>query len=188
MNDHPQSPVQRPRAGLAVLALAFALVAVAGVALARASVPKPTTLGVAKAVSVAGRSESIVTNSRGLTVYTLSGETTHHLKCTRASGCLPIWVPVTVRARNTKLSAAHGIPGRVAVLHRDGLFQVTLGGHPLYTFAGDGARKRSAAGQGIVSFGGTWKVIALRAAAQHAAPSTTTSTTTSTTSVNPYGY
>ena len=169
---------------VATLTLAAALAAVLGVTLSDAAGTRPSTLGVAKGVTVAGHPSSIVTNSRGLTVYTLSGDTARHLKCTKASVCLTFWPPVTVPTSSTKLSAAPGIRGRLALLHRDGFFQVTLGGHPLYTFFGDHNRRRSATGQGIVSFGGTWKVVTVSTRSQH-----TTTTTSTTSSVStPYTY
>jgi predicted lipoprotein with Yx(FWY)xxD motif len=184
MRDRPHSPARRRlRGAAATLALAAALAVVLGVAMSDAAATRPTTLGIAKGVTVAGHSMNIVTTSRGLTVYTLSGETTRHLKCTKAAGCLTFWPPVTVRTRSTKLSAATGIHGRLALLHRDGVFQVTLGGHPLYRFFADHSRRRSATGQGIVSFGGTWKVVTVASHTQH-----TTTTTTTTSSTNPYGY
>ena len=186
MRDHPQPrPLHRVRAGLAVIALAAALVVLAGVALSDAAAPpKATTLGLATGVTVAGRTQSIVTSSRGLTVYTLSGDSARHAKCTKANACFTVWPPVRVSSRRAKLSAARGIRGRLGVLHRDGIFQLTLGGRPLYTYIGDGGHKRSAAGEGIVSFGGTWRVIAVRTTSSH----TTTSTTSTTSTPNPYGY
>jgi predicted lipoprotein with Yx(FWY)xxD motif len=100
---------------------------------------------------------TIVTDSKGRTVYELKPETRHHLLCT-SSLCLQFWPPVTVRSAKTKLSKATGIKGRLGLLHRDGFFQVTLGGLPLYRYSGDSARGQ-ANGQGIKTFGGTWHVV-----------------------------
>jgi predicted lipoprotein with Yx(FWY)xxD motif len=181
---HPPAR-RRLRGAAATLALAGALAVVLGVTLSEAAPTRPTTLGIAKGVTVGGHASNIVTNSRGVTVYTLSGDTAHHIKCTKANGCLTFWPPVTVHSKSTKLTAAPGIHGRLALLHRDGFFQVTLGGHPLYTFLEDHGKRRSATGQGIVSFGGTWKVIAITSQTQH----TTSTTTTSTSASSPaYGY
>ena len=47
-----------------------------------------------------------------------------------------------------------GVTGKVGVWHHNGMNQVTLNGHPLYTYAADSAG--SASGQGLKSFGGTW--------------------------------
>jgi predicted lipoprotein with Yx(FWY)xxD motif len=140
--------------GLAVLAFG----SLSGLAVAKGS----TTLGTAK-VKVKGKSETIVVGPRGATVYTLSGESTHHLVCTpqaKPKGmCFHFWPPVKVRSAKTKLTAAHGVKGKLGILHRNGFFQVTLGGHPLYYFLQDAGKKGSATGQGIVAFGGTWHVV-----------------------------
>ena len=140
--------------GLVVLALG----SLSGLAAAKGS----TTLGTAR-VKVKGKSETIVVGPRGATVYTLSGESTHHLVCTpqaKPKGmCFHFWPPVKVRSAKTKLTAAHGVKGKLGIVHRNGFFQVTLGGHPLYYFLEDAGNKGSATGQGIVAFGGTWHVV-----------------------------
>ena len=149
-----------------------------------ASASSPTTLGIAKNVPVKSAIENVAVNSKGLTVYRLSGETVHHLKCTKANMCFKFWFPVKASAR-AHLTAAHGIKGKLGKLHRNGFNQVTLGGHPLYTFIGDGGKKGSATGEGIVSFQGTWHVIAVSAGTS---TTTTSTSTTSTTSATPYQY
>jgi predicted lipoprotein with Yx(FWY)xxD motif len=109
--------------------------------------------------SVNGTTKTVVVNAHGVTLYTLSGETAKHLKCTSAA-CLSAWPPykVTAGARLTKTRAIRGTIGR---LHRISarFYQVTLNGHPLYTFIGDSGQKGSAKGQGITAFGGTWHVV-----------------------------
>jgi predicted lipoprotein with Yx(FWY)xxD motif len=174
-------------------AVVSAVVAGAGAAalagLALASSPK--TLSVARSVKVKNNAENIVVNARGMTVYTLSGETAHHLKCSSANGCFSVWFPVKAASARAPLSAGHGIKGRLGMVRRDGLHQVTLAGHPLYTFAGDGRRKGKATGDGLVSFGGTWHVIATSSVTTPAGtptsptPNDPTSSTTSTTTGSP---
>jgi len=163
----------------------FALAAVAGLAVA-----KSFTLGTAKNVSVKGKTESIVVNGRGVTVYDLSGETTRHVLCTMANGCLSFWFPVKVASGKAKLSKGPGVRGKLGTWHRNGFFQVTLGGHPLYTFKLDNNKKGSATGEGIVSFGGTWHVLRASAASKATNTTTTSSTTsmTSTSSTPSYPY
>jgi predicted lipoprotein with Yx(FWY)xxD motif len=158
-------------AGVAGLSLA----AVTGLALAKTH----TTLGTA---SNAALGKTIVVDSRGLTVYELKGENSHHLLC-RTQACFKLWPPVKVASRKSRLTAASGVTGRLGIMHRSGFFQVTLGGHPLYRFAGDSATKGKATGEGIMGFGGTWHVVA----ASSKQP-TSTGTTTNTTPTNPYGY
>jgi predicted lipoprotein with Yx(FWY)xxD motif len=143
---------QRARRAVVTLVAGFALAALAGLALAK----PPATLGTAKNSTIG---KTIVVDARGLTVYELRPETTHHLLCTKATGCFQSWPPVKVASAKTKLTAAHGVKGKLGILHRNGIFQVTLGGHPLYRFAGDASKKGMANGHGIHSFGGTWHVV-----------------------------
>ena len=53
-----------------------------------------------------------------------------------------------------KPTLGKGVKGKVAIWHHNGMNQVTLNGHPLYTYSADSAG--SASGQGLKSFGGTW--------------------------------
>jgi predicted lipoprotein with Yx(FWY)xxD motif len=156
------------------------LAALAGLAFAKTT----NTLGVAKNVKVGSKTEPIVVNSQGVTVYVLSPETTKHLLC-KPGMCFGFWPPVTVSSAKAKLTAAPGVKGKLGVLHRNGIFQVTLNGHPLYTFSVDHGKKGSAKGEGIMGFGGTWHVIK---ASPTKASTTTTTTSTSTTSTTTYPY
>ncbi len=141
--------------------------------------------GEATTVSSASNStlgEQIVVNAQGRTLYALSPETTHHLLC-KSSQCLKFWPPLTVHSSKTKLLAGPGVHGHLAILRRNGVLQVTLGGLPLYRYSGDQA-KGEANGQSIHSFGGTWHVLS-------ATNSTGTATPAKPTTPNPtpeYGY
>jgi predicted lipoprotein with Yx(FWY)xxD motif len=143
---------RRLRAGLVAGVAAAATVAAAGVGLAIV----PVTLKVSRNPTL-GR--AIAVDSRGLTVYELRPETIHHLLCRKASGCFRAWPPVLVGSRAGRLVAAPGIRGRLGTIRRNGLRQLTLGGRPLYRFAGDGGVRGRVNGQGIRSFGGTWHVV-----------------------------
>jgi predicted lipoprotein with Yx(FWY)xxD motif len=154
----------------------FTIAGLTGLALAK---PSPT-LGTAKNSTLA---KTIVVDSHGLTVYELSPETTHHLLCTKANGCFGFWPPVTVASAKTKVTAATGVKGKLGVLHRNGLFQVTLAGRPLYRFSGDASKRGKATGQGLHGFGGTWH--AVTASAPQPTMGTTPTSTTSTTSTMP---
>ena len=147
---------KRPR----VRSTAVALFTVAVLGTAAVAIARSFTIAVS-AVRVAGRSERIAVDSAGVTVYVLSPETARHLLCTQSSGCFSVWPPVKVGA-GARLTKARGVQGRVGTIRRDGFTQLTLGGHPLYTFAPDGRRRGVATGNGIQSFGGTWHVIAER--------------------------
>jgi predicted lipoprotein with Yx(FWY)xxD motif len=149
--------------GVAMLALA-AVIAVMAVSASAAS----TTIGV-KTVKVGGKSQPIAVNSRGVTVYTLSGDTPKHMECTKASGCFAAWPPVTVHGKAT----ISGIKGKLGTFKRNGFTQVTLNGHPLYTFAGDHNQAGVANGNGLVAFGGTWHVVVASGATAAKAPVST---------------
>jgi predicted lipoprotein with Yx(FWY)xxD motif len=174
--------------------VALAIAAVAGLAsaaLVGLAVAKTLTLQVAKGASVTDQSgsiktESIVVNAKGRAVYTLSGDTTRHPKCTKASGCFSFWPPVTVSSAKG-LSKAAGVKGKLGTFKRNGIIQVTLSGRPLYTFAND--HKRAAAtGEGVNAFGGVWHVVK-DASGGSSSGSTQPTTSTSTTTTSPYpGY
>lgn len=172
-----------PKATLGtILALAgFATAALVGVAIA-----KTFTLHVAKNAKVTNqsgmtKSEGIVVTSSGRAVYALSGDSKTHPKCTKANGCFRFWPPVTVSSPK-KLSKAPGIAGKLGTWHRNGFFQVTLNGHPLYRFALD-SQPNHATGEGIMSFGGTWHAVKdpSSASGSTSMPGGTTSTMTTTT-------
>jgi predicted lipoprotein with Yx(FWY)xxD motif len=115
-----------------------------------------TTLATGKA-SVKGKTKTVVVDSSGVTLYTLSGESAGHLKCV-SSACLKAWPPDKVSA-TAKVTKAKGISGAASKLHRGTFYQVTLNGRPLYRFVGDAGKKGSAKGEGITAFGGTWHVV-----------------------------
>jgi predicted lipoprotein with Yx(FWY)xxD motif len=182
---------RRPwRTGSAAILAAAAVVAVmAGLAAARSATL--TSARVHLTGPSGSRTEKIVVNGRGVTVYWLSGESTRHLLCTSAA-CLKFWPPVKATGRPT----ASGFSGRLGTLRRHGFTQVTLNGHPVYTFLQDSGKRGVATGDGVVAFGGTWHVFPTGSAGMTTSPAPGSSSTTSpapgsssTTSTNPYpGY
>jgi predicted lipoprotein with Yx(FWY)xxD motif len=146
----------RSRVSVAAAVAVVGVVALTGVALA-----KTFTLQEAKNATVSSQSktihENIVVNSAGRAVYWLSGDSKSHPECTKASGCFSIWPPVKV-ASTRSLSKGPGVSGTLGTWKRNGFIQVTLSGHPLYTYLGD-TSKDKATGQGVKSFGGTWSVV-----------------------------
>ncbi len=158
-------------AGLAGLAVA---------ALASIAVAKSFTVNVTNHVSVGAKTESVASNSKGLTLYTLSGESAKpkHLFCTSAL-CLSTWPMLTVKSAKAKLSKATGIKGRLGTLKRGSKFQVTLNGHPLYAFSGDS--KGQAGGEGLTIGSHIWHAVKADSSSKTTSTGTTTSTTTTTT-------
>ena len=143
----PLRSSHRRAAGAGILVIAVVVAATAALALARSP-----TLTAAR-VRLHGRTARVVVNGRGVTVYWLSGERARHLLCT-SRACFTAWPPVRAVGRPT----AAGFRGRLGTLRRRGFTQVTLNGHPVYTYIGDGARRGVASGDGIFAFGGTWHV------------------------------
>lgn len=133
---------------LAVLALAalLALSAVAvPMALARGT---KTVAGEATAPSL---HKTVLTNTKGLTLYTLSGETNGKFICTGA--CLKAWPPLLVAAGTTPKG-----PVKLGTIKRpEGKTQVTYKGMPIYTFSGD-SRKGEANGEGLRDVG-VWHAV-----------------------------
>jgi predicted lipoprotein with Yx(FWY)xxD motif len=148
-----------PRGTARRSALVGVLSLIAAAVLVGAALAASYTVGSGRA-KVKGRTEIVAVNAKGATLYTLSGETRRHLKCT-SSFCFEVWPPYKISAR-AKLTKARGVSGRLSKLHRHGFYQVMLNGHPLYTYAPDMGKRGSAMGEGVVSFGGTWHVIRQR--------------------------
>jgi predicted lipoprotein with Yx(FWY)xxD motif len=103
---------------------------------------------VVKEVKSKGR--MLLATSAGRTLYSLSVETHGKFVCTKSSGCLSTWRPLTI---------ASGVvpkgPVKLGTVHRpDGGIQVTYRGRPLYAFAGD-TKPGQANGEGLKDVG-TW--------------------------------
>jgi predicted lipoprotein with Yx(FWY)xxD motif len=175
-------------AGASALIVAGALAVLTVTALAASpKTSKTGTLNVARLVEVGSKHEPIAVNAHGAAVYELLPETTGHLLCTTASGCPKFWPPVTV-SKGAKLTKGAGLKGTLGKFTHNGITQLTLNGHPLYTFVEDKGRGE-AHGDGLKSFGGTWHVLAQGAATRSSGPAggtTSTSTTSSATTTTPY--
>ena len=96
----------------------------------------------------------VLADAGGHTLYLLTANGAD-VKCT--GGCLTIWQPLLLPA-GTTTPRGSGVTGQVAVVSQGSAKQITVSGHPLYTYTADaGARQTS--GQGVQSFGGTWYVV-----------------------------
>ena len=146
----------RPRASksrsgarnLSLLALAAVLVVSAvavPMALARGS---KTVAGEATAPSL---HKTVLTNTKGMTLYSLSVEKNGKFICTGA--CTSTWPPLLVAA-GTKPKG----PVALGTIKRpEGKIQVTYKGLPVYTFDGD-SKKGEANGEGIKDVG-VWHAV-----------------------------
>lgn len=91
---------------------------------------------------------TVLTNTKGLTLYSLSAETKGRFFCTKE--CLSSWRPLIVPA-GTKPKG----PVRLGTVKRpNGRIQVTFKGRPLYHFYGD-VKAGEANGEGFKDVG-TW--------------------------------
>ena len=145
------------RRGGATLALAAAGVALAacgssgtnGTAAAASNVTGAATKDVKTRSTSLG---TILVNSKGLSLYRLSGEKKGHFICT--GSCTQLWHPLHPR----KGKAPTGTVGHLGLVTRpDHSKQITYKGHPLYRFAQD-TKPGDTKGQGFKDVG-TWSVI-----------------------------
>ncbi|HVO55766.1 MAG TPA: hypothetical protein VMT37_15250 [Solirubrobacterales bacterium] len=143
ITDRIPYPVRTPIMAFAlVVALAAAL---AGPALATT----PTTKVVAKEGSVTSLGKTVLTTTKGHTLYSLSAEKKGRFICTDP-GCLSAWKPLVV----PKGVKPKGPVKLGTTMRPNGRRQVTFKGLPLYSFNGD-VRKGEANGEGIKDVG-TW--------------------------------
>jgi predicted lipoprotein with Yx(FWY)xxD motif len=75
-----------------------------------------------------------------------------------SGACAKAWPPLISKHRP---EAGHGVSGSKLgrTKRRDGRFQVTYAGHPLYEFVGD-SKPDTATGQGVKAFGGSFFIVA----------------------------
>jgi predicted lipoprotein with Yx(FWY)xxD motif len=96
----------------------------------------------------------ILVDGSGRTVYEFANDTDGTSACTAA--CAANWP--SVAAPSALPTSLPGVTGQVGTITRqDGTRQLTVAGHPLYTFAGDTAPGQTN-GQGNVLDGGLWTV------------------------------
>jgi predicted lipoprotein with Yx(FWY)xxD motif len=98
---------------------------------------------------------TILVDGRGETVYDFANDTGTRSTCNGA--CAATWRPVV--APDPLPGSLPGVTGQLGSTTRDdGSKQLTIAGHPLYTFSGD-SRPGQTNGQGITLNGGLWNVV-----------------------------
>ena len=113
-------------------------------------------------------SATVLTNSKGHTLYWFVPDTATQSKCNGA--CAHYWPPVPGPA-----SAMSGVKGTLTVITRsDGSKQAVWNGHPLYTYISDTA-PGTAKGNGLNLSGGVWHEVVLSGAAAPAAKKSSSS-------------
>lgn len=111
----------------------------------------PAAVLASATATVAGKSEAILTDSQGMTLYYRTSDTATAVTCT--GGCATAWPPVLLAAGSPTASA--GVTGSLSVLAGPNGRQVLYNGHPLYRFASDAAAGDTK-GEGV---GGVWHVV-----------------------------
>jgi predicted lipoprotein with Yx(FWY)xxD motif len=124
---------------------------------------------VVRTAASASLGSSVLTDSHGMTLYSLSVEQNGKLICTSGS-CTQIWHPLGAPSSGTPSGAS----SLGTVMRPDGTRQVTYKGLPLYTFAQD-QRPGEAKGQGVKDVG-TWSAATVASGGSSAGGSTTSST------------
>ena len=98
---------------------------------------------------------TILVDGRGRTVYVFANDKANVSSCDGA--CAADWPPVP--APSSLPASVPGVKGKISMTGRsDGRHQVTVAGHPVYTFSGDSAAGQTN-GQRITLNGGLWTVV-----------------------------
>jgi len=115
-------------------------------------------------IKVGDKTETVLQNADGLTLYYFMLDTATKVACT--GGCPSNWPPLLATSGTPTSNPA--LPGQLTVLNGANGNQVLYNGHPLYRYAKDAAAG-DAHGQGI---GGKWFVATPDLAAAATASST----------------
>jgi predicted lipoprotein with Yx(FWY)xxD motif len=128
---------------------------------------------------------TVLTDLSGMTVYEAQQEVGGKILCTGT--CLSFWMPLTVDQGVTP-NAASSVTGKLGTIKRpDGGTQLTVNGHPLYTFKQDTSPGSDTGNNFSDNFGGqsfTWHALTVAGAAAPTGAGSSDSTPAS----NSYGY
>jgi predicted lipoprotein with Yx(FWY)xxD motif len=102
--------------------------------------------------AVSGKSETILTNAQGRTLYYRTTDMPPTTVC--SGGCASAWPPLLVSGSNAPTSTT-SLSGKLSVQADANGNQVEYNGHPLYTFSGDTSPGQTT-GEG---FAGIWHVV-----------------------------
>jgi predicted lipoprotein with Yx(FWY)xxD motif len=86
--------------------------------------------------TVNGKSETILTNDQGMTLYYFTSDAPSKIACTGT--CAGVWPPLIFNATGAPTSAT-SLPGTLNVVTGANGAQVEYNGHPLYTYSKDTA-------------------------------------------------
>ena len=132
------------------LAAALVLAACGGSSGTGAASPSTPALIHTASMKVGDKTETVLKNATGLTLYYFTADTATRVACT--GGCTSNWPPLLDTSGTPTSNPA--LPGQLTVLNGANGAQVLYNGHPLYTYIKDKVAG-DAYGQGI---GGKWYV------------------------------
>lgn len=147
---------------LPLLAVGMLLAACGGTTAATTGSPTATTAPTAApaaavvmtaTATVGGKSETILTNAKGMTLYYFTPDTTTTSACTSTGGCATNWPPLLFTGSGTP-AASGSLSGTLSAVSSANGSQVQYNGHFLYTFFKD-AKPGDTNGQGVL---GKWFV------------------------------
>lgn len=104
----------------------------------------------ATSATVSGRSETILTDSQGKTLYYFDDDSSSASACT--TGCNSTWPPLTLSSGSPTSSGT--LSGTLSAQDVGNGLQVLYNGHPLYRYSGDAAAGQTT-GDGVE---GKWHV------------------------------
>jgi len=129
---------------------------------ASAASPSGPSLIRTASMKVGDKTQTVLKNAKGLTLYYFTPDTATKVACT--GGCASNWPPLL--ATSGTPSSTPALPGELTVLNGANGNQVLYNGHPLYTYIKDGDAG-DAYGQGV---GGKWFAATADLAAATATP------------------
>jgi predicted lipoprotein with Yx(FWY)xxD motif len=88
--------------------------------------------------TVGGKSETVLTDTRGMTLYYFTSDSDTSVACTKDNGCTATWSPLLAPASGSPASIA-ALPGLLSFLDGANGKQISYNGHPLYTYGADSA-------------------------------------------------
>jgi predicted lipoprotein with Yx(FWY)xxD motif len=109
-----------------------------------AASPSSSALIHTATITVAGKSQTVLKNQKGLTLYYFTPDTATAIACT--GGCASTWPPLLSPSGAPTSNPSLG--GKLSVLNGPNGNQVLYNGHPLYTYQKDGD-PGDAYGQGL---------------------------------------
>jgi predicted lipoprotein with Yx(FWY)xxD motif len=103
-------------------------------------------------VTIGGKSQSVLTDGSGKTLYYFLADSGGKMAC--SGSCAKEWKPLMVPA-GAKPMPGQGVTGQLSTMAATDGTVATYNGWPLYTYIGD-TGAGTATGEGVDDFGGQW--------------------------------